>query len=77
MPELSEIGNLVVVIAGAFGSLLLIVFKSRCKSICFGCIVRDIMNSDGEDEPSHPVRSSVGSIDQTPILPDEAPEPNP
>ena len=40
--ELTEIGNLIVVIAGAVGSLLLIVFKSRCKSICFGCITREI-----------------------------------
>ena len=73
--ELSEIGNLVVVIAGATGSLLLIVFKSRCKSICFGCIVRDVMNSDGEEEPSQPVRSSIGSIDLPPIQPE--PESNP
>ena len=34
--ELTEIGNLVVVVSGALGSLLLIVFKSRCKSICWG-----------------------------------------
>tara|TARA_R110000824_G_scaffold280880_5_gene469145 strand:- start:213 stop:413 length:201 start_codon:yes stop_codon:yes gene_type:complete len=58
MYELSEIGNLVVVIAGALGSLLLIVFKSRCKSICFGCIVRDVINSDNEDEPTVPPTSS-------------------
>jgi hypothetical protein len=52
MYELSEIGNLVVVdvVAGALGSLLLIVFKSRCSSICFGCIKRDVINSDDEDE---------------------------
>ena len=49
MYELSEIGNLVVVISGAIGSLLLIVFKSRCKSICFGCIKRDVLN-DSDDE---------------------------
>ena len=58
MYELSEIGNLVVVIAGALGSLLLIVFKSRCKSICFGCIVRDVINSDNEDEATVPPTSS-------------------
>ena len=54
MYELSEIGNLVVVhvVAGALGSLLLIVFKSRCSSICFGCIKRDVINSDDEDEPT-------------------------
>ena len=52
MYELSKIGNLVVVVAGALGSLLLIVFKSRCSSICFGCIKRDVINSDNEDEPT-------------------------
>ena len=39
---LSDIGNLVVVISGALGSLLLIVFKSKCSSICFGCIKRSV-----------------------------------
>ena len=39
--ELAEIGNLVVVIAGAVGSLLLIIFKSRCTSILWGCIIRE------------------------------------
>ena len=48
MTELAEIGNLIVVIAGALGSLLLIVFKSRCKSICFGCIERDVIQDDEE-----------------------------
>ena len=71
MYELSEIGNLVVVIAGATGSLLLIVFKSRCKSICFGCIVRDVINSDSEDGPTL-VRTSV-----PPVVESEVPELNP
>ena len=48
--ELSEIGNLIVVISGALGSLLLIVFKSRCRSILWGCIKRDVINDDSEDE---------------------------
>tara|TARA_R110000823_G_scaffold201426_1_gene332277 strand:- start:876 stop:1082 length:207 start_codon:yes stop_codon:yes gene_type:complete len=66
MYELSEIGNLVVVIAGATGSLLLIVFKSRCKSICWGCVVRDVINSDNEDIPEsvpvlEPIRINASS----------------
>tara|TARA_B110000211_G_C13668256_1_gene373345 strand:- start:230 stop:445 length:216 start_codon:yes stop_codon:yes gene_type:complete len=71
MYELSEIGNLVVVIAGATGSLLLIIFKSRCKSICFGCIVRDVINSDSE-EGGPIVRTSV-----PPVVESEVPELNP
>ena len=47
--ELSEIGNLVVVISGALGSLLLIIFKSRCSSILWGCITR-FPKDDSEDE---------------------------
>jgi hypothetical protein len=46
--ELAEIGNLIVVISGALGSLLLIVFKSRCKSIFWGCITRDVKDDDEE-----------------------------
>ena len=40
--ELTQISNMVVVIAGAVGSLLSIVFQSRCKRICWGCITRDL-----------------------------------
>ena len=47
--ELSEIGNLIVVISGALGSLLLIVFKSRCRNILWGCIKRDVINDDEEN----------------------------
>lgn len=55
MYPLSEVGNLVVVVAGALGSLLLIVFKSKCTSICFGCIKRKVPPiSDNSSEPSTP-----------------------
>mgnify|MGYP003652379975 CR=1 FL=1 len=60
MYELSEIGNLVVVISGAIGSLLLIVFKSRCKSICFGCITRDVLN-ESDDENVVPPPPAAGA----------------
>tara|TARA_R110000765_G_scaffold379489_1_gene470512 strand:- start:497 stop:688 length:192 start_codon:yes stop_codon:yes gene_type:complete len=53
--ELSEIGNLVVVISGALGSLLLIVFKSRCSSILWGCVKREVpATTDDEDPPPPP-----------------------
>ena len=48
--ELAEIGNLIVVISGALGSLLLIVFKSRCRSILWGCIKRDVIDDDDDEE---------------------------
>tara|TARA_R110000803_G_scaffold34301_4_gene74966 strand:- start:497 stop:712 length:216 start_codon:yes stop_codon:yes gene_type:complete len=50
MSDLSEIGNLTVVVAGALGSLLLIVFQSRCKRICWGCITRDV-ETKAPDKP--------------------------
>jgi hypothetical protein len=52
--ELSEIGNLVVVISGALGSLLLIVFKSRCSSILWGCVKRDVPATTDDDDPPAP-----------------------
>ena len=58
MGDLSEIGNLTVVIAGALGSLLLIVFQSRCKRICWGCITRDVENTK-PPEPALPPEPAV------------------
>lgn len=66
MYELSEVGNLVVVISGALGSLLLIVFQSRCKSICFGCITRDVL--DKKTETSTP----LGATEPLPQAPQDA-----
>jgi hypothetical protein len=52
--ELTEISNMVVVIAGAVGSLLLIVFQSRCKRICWGCITRDLDPVKPKEDPPAP-----------------------
>ena len=57
--DLTEISNMVVVIAGAIGSLLLIVFQSRCKRICWGCITRDL------EPPKNPPTGSA------PVVPDK------
>ena len=65
MTELAEIGNLIVVIAGALGSLLLIVFKSRCKSICFGCIERDVI----QDEEEAPIIGGGSGAAAAPVIP--------
>ena len=56
---LSEVGNLVVVISGALGSLLLIVFKSKCTSICWGCLKRQVppLKTTSEDLDS-PITST-------------------
>ena len=66
MSDLSEIGNLTVVIAGALGSLLLIVFQSRCKRICWGCITRDVENT----KPPVPMPASPPVPDVVDVEPD-------
>jgi len=50
--ELFSIGNfLVLVVSGALIPLLLVLYKSRCESICWGCIKRDVLPPD-EKKPS-------------------------
>ena len=62
MGDLSEIGNLTVVIAGALGSLLLIVFQSRCKRICWGCITRELEPPKNPPETSTPVIPEIEAL---------------
>eukprot|EP01043_Picozoa_sp_COSAG02_P127141 COSAG02_NODE_64472_length_260_cov_0.950311_2_plen_53_part_01 len=53
MADLIEIGNFIIMVAtGALIPTLLVVYKSRCKKCCFGCIERDVLNpqEEGEDE---------------------------
>ena len=68
--DLTEISNMVVVIAGAIGSLLLIVFQSRCKRICWGCITRDL-------EPLKPNSGAKAPISEAPQASAPEPEPEP
>tara|TARA_R100000654_G_scaffold10274_2_gene22985 strand:+ start:4916 stop:5176 length:261 start_codon:yes stop_codon:yes gene_type:complete len=50
--DLFSIGNfLVLVVSGAIIPLLLVLYKSRCQSICWGCIKRDVLPPD-EKKPS-------------------------
>ena len=47
--DLSTIGQFIILItSGAIVPLLLVLYKSRCKRICFGCIERDILDDDDE-----------------------------
>ena len=48
--DLFSIGNfLVLVVSGAVIPLLLVLYKSRCSSICWGCIKRDVLPPDKID----------------------------
>ena len=73
MSDLSEIGNLTVVIAGALGSLLLIVFQSRCKRICWGCITRDVETTKPPVVPTPPHLVPDSSPDVEPDIIREEP----
>ena len=55
MPEwtANDISNLVTISASAIASVLLVIFKSRCKkiNICFGLLSCDrVVQSDSEDD---------------------------
>ena len=39
---LEELMLFIIGITGAFSGLLLTIQKSKCKSICWGCCVRDV-----------------------------------
>ena len=49
--SLLNIGNFVILlVSGAIIPLLLVLYKSRCKRICWGCITRDVIDAD---DPPH------------------------
>jgi|9_EtaG_2_1085328.scaffolds.fasta_scaffold05009_5 hypothetical protein len=50
--SLLDIGNFIILlVSGAIIPLLLVLYKSRCKSICWGCIQRDVLPPE-EKKPS-------------------------
>jgi len=49
--SLLDIGNFVILlVSGAIIPLLLVIYKSRCKSICWGCIIREVLDADDDEE---------------------------
>ena len=49
MTELNDIGQFIIlIISGGIIPLLLVLYKSRCKRICFGCIERDVLNAEDD-----------------------------
>lgn len=60
--KLFSIGNfLVLVVSGAIIPLLLVLYKSRCKSICWGCITRDVLPPAEEKEEKKPVNNNISN----------------
>ena len=67
--SLLNIGNFIILlVSGAIIPLLLVLYKSRCKRICWGCITRDVLDAD-PDEPDKKKDPAPFSL--------EAPEPEP
>ena len=61
-PSLLDIGNFIILlVSGAIIPLLLVIYKSRCKSICWGCIVRDVLDGDEDDKEKEPIKNNIGN----------------
>ena len=44
--DLASVGQFIILItSGALIPVLLVLYKSRCKSICFGCIEREVIDA--------------------------------
>ena len=51
--SLLDVGNFIILlVSGAIIPLLLVLYKSRCRSICWGCIIRDVLPPQEEKKPS-------------------------
>ena len=49
--DLNDIANFIILITtGALIPLFLVIYKSRCSSICWGCIKRKVQGDDSDDE---------------------------
>ena len=64
-PSLLDIGNFIILlVSGAIIPLLLVIYKSRCKSICWGCIVREVLDAndkDDDEDEKKPVNNNINN----------------
>ena len=62
--SLQDTGNfIIIIVSGAIIPLLLVLYKSRCKSICFGCIVRDVVPSQKKEKNNEENNIEENNID--------------
>tara|TARA_R110000737_G_scaffold273259_1_gene280150 strand:+ start:120 stop:368 length:249 start_codon:yes stop_codon:yes gene_type:complete len=48
--KLLDYGNFIIlIVSGAIIPLLLVLYKSRCSSICFGCVKREVLDEDDDN----------------------------
>jgi len=75
--DLSNVGQFIILItSGAIIPFLLVLYKSRCKSICFGCITRDVMDTDDENEKKE-IKPKEHRLSLELKEPEPEPEPEP
>ena len=67
---------IILLTSGAIVPLLLVLYKSRCKSICFGCIVRDVMDANDEKEKKE-IKPKEHRLSLELKEPEPEPEPEP
>lgn len=57
--DLNDIANFIILITtGALIPLFLVIYKSRCSSICWGCIKRKVVGGEDSDEETTPTASN-------------------
>lgn len=60
--DLNDIANFIILITtGALIPLFLVIYKSRCSSICWGCIKRKVVGEDDSDEETTKLKEPVKS----------------
>lgn len=64
MSSLQDTGNfIIIIVSGAIIPLLLVLYKSRCKSICFGCIVRDVVDKSTPTQENTEINREENNIE--------------
>ena len=80
--SLMDIGNFIILlVTGALIPLLLVVYKSRCSSICWGCIKREVMNDTDDDDERKPTlkeandtaRAEIRETNKEPVVTETEP----
>ncbi len=74
--DLNDIANFVILITtGALIPLFLVIYKSRCSSICWGCIKRKVQGEDDSDEETIKLKEEKVSPPAAPLAPQASPPP--
>ena len=76
--DLNDIANFIILITtGALIPLFLVIYKSRCSSICWGCIKRKVVGEDDSDEETTKLKEEKVYPPQSVTSPRPSLEPQP